>query len=58
MGNDSVDPVCGMQVEEDDCAAKTEYRGKTYFFCTSDCKKRFEEHPEKFVVAEEKAREP
>lgn len=43
------DPVCGMQVDEKQAAGQAEYRGKTYFFCSIPCKKKFEESPEKFV---------
>ena len=27
------DPVCGMQVDEKEAAGKSEYRGKTVYFC-------------------------
>ena len=38
------DPVCGMMVDPK-TSRKSEYRGKTYYFCGAGCKKRFEESP-------------
>ncbi len=43
------DLVCGMDVDEETAAAKTEYHGKTYFFCAQSCKEKFEKAPEKYV---------
>jgi Cu(I)/Ag(I) efflux system membrane fusion protein len=42
------DPVCGMTVERA-TARKTEYHGKTYYFCSEECKRRFEQDPEKYA---------
>jgi Cu+-exporting ATPase len=44
------DPVCGMEVDEKDAAGSSEYRGKTYYFCSGDCKKQFDQKPEQFVT--------
>jgi YHS domain-containing protein len=41
----SVDPVCGSKVDEAQAAGKTGYAGVTYYFCSTDCKVRFEEDP-------------
>jgi YHS domain-containing protein len=43
------DPVCGMQVDEQTTAGKSEYQGKTYYFCSPGCKRHFEKDPERFV---------
>ena len=43
------DPVCGMEVDEKKAAAKSEYMGKTYYFCAPGCKKAFDENPEKYL---------
>ncbi len=43
------DPVCGMTVDEKKAAAKSEYKGKTYYFCAAGCKKSFDANPEKFL---------
>lgn len=43
------DPVCGMQVHEQSAAAKSDYRGQTYYFCSPACKATFEKNPEKYA---------
>jgi YHS domain-containing protein len=43
------DPVCGMDVDEKQSAAKTEYSGQTYYFCSPYCKAQFEREPQKYV---------
>ena len=34
-----IDPICGMQVDENTAQYKTEYKGKTYYFCAPDARK-------------------
>ncbi len=41
------DPVCGMMVDPETAAAKTEHEGQTCYFC----KPAFEENPEKYSMA-------
>jgi Cu(I)/Ag(I) efflux system membrane fusion protein len=36
------DPVCGMQVDPAKPGGKLIHEGKTYFFCSSTCKEKFE----------------
>ena len=43
------DLVCGMQVDEKACAGKSEYQGKTYYFCSPGCKVAFDKEPEKYL---------
>jgi YHS domain-containing protein len=43
------DPVCGMMVEPDNAAAKADHKGKTYYFCSVDCKEEFEEDPDSYI---------
>jgi YHS domain-containing protein len=43
-----VDVVCKMYVDPKG-ALKTEYKGKTYYFCQPDCKDNFEAAPETYV---------
>lgn len=45
----SVDPVCGMRVEEKKAAAKTSYAGQTYYFCSKDCQRNFELSPAQYI---------
>ncbi|MBE0603395.1 MAG: YHS domain-containing protein [Deltaproteobacteria bacterium] len=42
------DPVCGMDVETATAAGRTEYKGQTYYFCSSKCKEKFALTPEQF----------
>lgn len=50
----AIDPVCGMEVNQETAAANYEYKGKRYYFCAVGCKDRFVREPEKFVKKEEK----
>jgi YHS domain-containing protein len=43
------DPVCGMTVDPKKAAGKSEYKGKTYYFCGASCKATFDKDPEKYV---------
>jgi P-type Cu+ transporter len=43
------DPVCGMTIEAAQAATMKEYKGKTYYFCSESCARRFEEAPAKYV---------
>src|ERR1700688_2985087 len=45
------DPVCGMTVDPSKSAAKQEFRGTTYYFCSRGCAARFSKEPEKFLAA-------
>ena len=45
------DPVCGMTVDRKKAAATVEYSGKTYYFCSARCGKRFRTAPEKYLAA-------
>ncbi len=45
----AVDPVCKMDVNEEDAKWKTEYKGHTYYFCAPGCKIAFEENPDKYL---------
>jgi YHS domain-containing protein len=38
------DPVCGAVIDEYHAAARIDYLGKTYFFCSSECEKHFAAH--------------
>lgn len=44
------DPVCGMQVSEQAAAEKTDYQGRTYYFCSPACKAAFDRNPEKYAT--------
>jgi len=43
------DPVCGMNVDEKTVTLKSEYMGKTYYFCNQSCKVVFDKNPQRFT---------
>lgn len=43
------DPVCAMDVETNTAAARTEYKGQTYYFCGSKCKDKFDINPDQYL---------
>ena len=43
------DVVCGMQVDPAKAPAKSEYNGKTYYFCALSCKKKFDANPGQYA---------
>jgi YHS domain-containing protein len=43
------DPVCGMNVDEKTAKFKSEYMGKTYYFCNESCKTAFDKNPKRFA---------
>jgi YHS domain-containing protein len=45
------DPVCGMSVKTAGNTLTAEYQGKTYYFCSADCKAAFLKDPAKFAGA-------
>jgi Cu+-exporting ATPase len=45
----AVDPVCGMELEPGQVVAESRYQGKTYSFCSVECKRQFDENPEAYV---------
>lgn len=49
MMNAQIDPVCGMQVEEKEAAGQAQYQGRTYFFCSSGCKVKFDQDPQRYA---------
>ncbi|HEU5440075.1 MAG TPA: YHS domain-containing protein [Ktedonobacterales bacterium] len=45
------DPVCGMDVNPATAAGASMYAGKTYYFCSTGCKRRFDADPRSFADA-------
>jgi Cu+-exporting ATPase len=48
----AIDPVCKMEVDPEKAPAKSEYKGKTYYFCAPGCKVAFEKNPEEYLKGE------
>jgi YHS domain-containing protein len=43
------DPVCGMTIDPAKAGGKADYKGKTYYFCSNDCKTKFQKDPAKYA---------
>jgi P-type Cu+ transporter len=43
------DPVCGMTVDPAKAAAKQEYQGNIYYFCSQRCAEKFAKEPHRFL---------
>ena len=43
------DPVCGMEIDSSQAAAQSQYQGQTYFFCSVECKQKFDQDPKQYV---------
>ena len=44
------DPVCGMMVDDTTAPARSTYEGTTYYFCSEQCKKTFDEAPARYAT--------
>jgi Cu+-exporting ATPase len=51
------DLVCGMEVKEEEAAVFSLYKGKKYYFCSRNCKEKFDENPEEYIRSEEREKE-
>jgi len=49
----AVDPVCGMTVVKANAKATLDYKGTTYYFCSTGCKEAFAKEPEKYLKAQQ-----
>lgn len=43
------DPVCNMEVDEQSAAGRSQYQGESYYFCSQDCKQKFDRNPEQYT---------
>lgn len=53
-GKRTRDPVCGMEVDERQAAARIDYQGQTYSFCCPHCKAEFESNPAEYIHSSER----
>ncbi|HZP17682.1 MAG TPA: YHS domain-containing protein [Terriglobales bacterium] len=44
------DPVCKMDVDETRAEHSSQYGGRKYYFCSEDCKEKFDNQPEKYTA--------
>lgn len=49
MADKHVDPVCKMEVTEENAACSYEFNGKTYYFCNEACRDEFKVDPARFL---------
>jgi YHS domain-containing protein len=49
------DPVCGMQVDDQRATAKSQFQGQNYYFCSDECKRKFDQQPQQFASKAGKA---
>ncbi len=42
------DPVCNMMVDEKTAKFKSDYNGKTFYFCAASCKATFDKNPAQY----------
>jgi len=47
MTQEVKDPICGMMVDPHRAKYKSEYDGRTFYFCCARCKQTFDKEPEK-----------
>lgn len=45
----TIDPVCGMTVDPASAAARSEFEGTSYVFCSTGCAAAFEADPRRYV---------
>jgi YHS domain-containing protein len=55
MANTVIDPVCGMEIDSETAAGKSDYKGQTYYFCAAGCKRSFDKDPEKYVASSQQS---
>ena len=46
----AIDPVCGMEIEEAQAPATTEFEGRMYYFCSESCRDEFEANPQLYAL--------
>ena len=49
MKNMVKDPICGMMVDEKKAKFKSDYNGKSFYFCAASCKATFDKSPTKYA---------
>lgn len=43
------DPVCGMFVDTFNARARTVFSGRSYYFCSEECRGQFEANPTRYI---------
>jgi Cu+-exporting ATPase len=50
-----LDPVCGMEVNPASAEAQSEWGGQTFYFCSEECKRKFDANPQQYVDETDRA---
>jgi YHS domain-containing protein len=45
----ATDLVCNMDVEKEGARFFSEYAADTYYFCSPECKRKFDDHPDNYI---------
>src|SRR5687767_8648098 len=53
-----LDVVCGMRIDPNTAAGKSEYHSQTYYFCSTHCRHKFEADPERYLNSSSEAAAP
>lgn len=43
------DPVCGMTIDSDTAVGQSQYEGRTFYFCSAQCKRQFDADPKQYA---------
>lgn len=43
------DPVCGMTIDSDKATGQSQYEGRTFYFCSAQCKRQFDADPKRYA---------
>jgi Cu+-exporting ATPase len=46
----ATDPVCGMRLDEAESVGAARYEGRTYHFCSEQCRAKFDADAERYAV--------
>lgn len=44
-----LDPVCKMEVNPASAEAQSEHGGQTFYFCSQECKRKFDANPQQYL---------
>ena len=44
-----LDPVCKMEVNPASAEAQSEYEDQSFYFCSMECKRKFDTAPERYI---------
>lgn len=43
------DVVCGMTIDSDTAAGQSQFEGRTFYFCSTQCKRQFDADPSRYA---------